>query len=72
MLQPFVVEVESERFSSGTSTAAASFPRTRSRSSLVRAKYSAPPRPFSRSARFCAIIASTVGRASGPFVPAFR
>jgi len=48
------------------------FERTRSRSSRVFAWYSAPARPSARSTNSCATIASTVARASGPFVPALR
>ena len=35
-------------------------------------KYGIPPRPAARSPSSCASIASTVARASGPKVPAFR
>ena len=48
-------------------------PRARPRAARAsRSKYSMPLRPFARSRSACSTIASTVARASGPFVPAFR
>ena len=47
-------------------------PRTRSRRSSIASKYVLPPRPCSPSHARSSAIASSVVRASGPNVPAFR
>ena len=72
MLQPSVVERVRATCSGATDRSAASFARTSSRKPSAREKYGSPPRPCVRSTSCSARMASTVDRASGPFVPAFR
>ena len=72
MLQPFVVEVVSESDSGGAPTTAASL-RAHPVAQLERAlEVGGAAAPALEVGRSCSAIASAVGRASGPIVPAFR
>ena len=70
--QPRVVESVKASNAGSTPITPATAARTCSRSSSTASTHVLPLRPSARSWSLCSFIASTVVRATGPFVPAFR
>ena len=72
MLQPSVVLAVSAMWSGSAETSEPTRARTCSRSSIARAKYDTPLRPSATFRSSSLRMASKVGAAIGPNVPAFR